>query len=83
MSDLTIKQTFTVGDRTFDNEADAQAYITVQQRKQKAEQILSAARHLDPRRDGLKVSNRELVSIVADHREAFAEVLAVLNGEVA
>lgn len=83
MEALTIKQTFTVGGRTFDIEAEAQAYALAEQRKQQAAEILSTVRRVDPRSHASAMSNRELVEIVAANREAFAQILALLGGEVA
>ncbi|MEB3353410.1 MAG: hypothetical protein VKM34_04140 [Cyanobacteriota bacterium] len=82
MEALTIRQTFTVGGRTFDSEADAQAYALAEHRKRQATEILSKVRRVDPRSLASAMSNEELVGIVAANREAFAQILAVLNGEV-
>lgn len=80
MDALTIKQTFTVGSRTFDSEAEAQAYALAEQRKRQAVEILATVRPRDPRRMGHEMDNGAVVALVADHLEAFAQILAVLNG---
>lgn len=82
MDPLAIKQTYSVQGRTFDTEAEAQAYVLAEQRKRQAVEILSKVRRLDSRHGAFEVSNQSLVEIVAKHLEAFAEIVAVLNGEV-
>jgi hypothetical protein len=79
MDALTIQQTYTVGGQTFKTEAEAKAYAQLEQRKREAVEILSKVRPYDLRRMGLEMDNRAVVALVAEHREAFAQILALLT----
>lgn len=84
METLTIKPTFTVNGRTFASEAEAQAYAQLEQRKRQAVEMLSKVRSSDAQRlMSREMSNGAIVALVAEHLEAFAQIVALLKGEVA
>lgn len=79
MEALKIQQTFTVGGRTFNTAAAAQSYLVIEQRKREALKILFNVRPFDSSRNGLQMSNAELVELVADNLQTFAQIVALLE----
>lgn len=84
MEALKIQQTFTVGGRTFDTEAAAQSYLVIEQHKREALKILFDVRPFDSNpfdssRNGLQMSNAELVELMADNLQTFAQIVALLE----
>jgi hypothetical protein len=77
---LLIKQTYSIGGKTFDTEDQAKAYVLQEQRKQVAVDILSKVRPFKPSfHSGQEMDNKRVVDLVAKHIEEFAEIVALLQ----
>ena len=78
---LSIETTYSVGHKTFKTQAEAEAYLLMEQRKAAALQLLNEVRKDHPT-SHYSVRNSDVIDLIANHFETFEEVLQTLKGGV-